>query len=206
VEAAVLVGPGATPVEFIQYLDAMRLLAEVGVREFRGDTCPWKRFELADGESVRRLQLSAEANSSEPEANTEHQRVDRVRIPALVEHVLHRLRLHEVLLIPFSPWRAIFDAVAFNLAENKAWQEVDAMASVELNSHDPLQCSCGDFNTLESLMTALLKDADSPAQSITIAALHTPMLIEFSPLGTANLTFGSPAIARELIGELAQRA
>lgn len=193
-------------VEFIQYVDALKPLSEIGVREIRGEGSQWKRFDLVAGKDVHRLHLCCGAEHIPKESAGETVHVSRERLPELVLHVLNRLRLHDVLLIPFSPWRKTFDAVAFNLADNKAWQEVDAMASVELNSHDPLQCDCGDFNTMKSLMTALLKDGDSPDQSLTIVAPRTPILMEFCPQGRVTIAFGNPAVARELSAELAERA
>jgi hypothetical protein len=54
--------------------------------------------------------------------------VEKDRLPKTVEHILHKLHLSQVLLIPVSKWRHLFDAVAFSMAENEEWQAVDTAA------------------------------------------------------------------------------
>jgi hypothetical protein len=191
-------------VEFIQYDDALKQIAEIGVREQRAAGEKWRRFVLTGKEPCRHVALGCAAERTEGAGC--HLNVNREKLPERIEMILHRLRLSEVLVIPFAPWRKVFDAVAFSLADNRAWQEVDATASVLLNTHDPLRCEPGDFHTLQALIQALLKDADSPDQAITISATRTPLLIEVLPEGRADVSIGKAAIAQELIGELSARA
>ncbi len=124
--------------------------------------------------------------------------VDRERLPHIVEHILHLLHLSQVLLIPTGKWRNVFDAVAFSLASNESWQEVDAAATVELNQRDPLLCTPADFPTLGELLAALYNDAESPEQGLSLVSPSAPILIEVVPAGALRISIGNRVLADEV--------
>ncbi|MCL4210949.1 MAG: hypothetical protein HRU76_06120 [Phycisphaeraceae bacterium] len=115
-----------------------------------------------------------------------------------VESMIGVLRLAQVLVFPVGKWRTVFDAVAFSMASDEHWQEVDAMASVELNTRDPLLCEPGDYHTLRRLVGALLSDAESPDQGITITTTGAPLLVEVVPQGALRVMLGNQALADEV--------
>jgi len=116
----------------------------------------------------------------------------------VVDGIILKLRLEQVLLIPTKPWRHVFDAVAFNLAENEDWQAVDAAATVELNRRDPLLCEQGDFQILNALIHALVQDADNPDQGLMLTTTSAPVLVEFVPEGTFRISVGHQVLADEI--------
>jgi hypothetical protein len=184
-------------VEFIDYDEALVLLKEQGIREApEGEQriC----LELADREGVVHLHLASTESTTTPHDMAEVVSVEKDSIASTVEHILHKLHLSQVLLIPVSKWRHVFDAVAFSMAGNEDWQAVDTAATVVLNTRDPLLCEPADFHTIRDLIKALLNDAESPEQGLMIATTGAPFVLELVPDGAASITVGNPALADEI--------
>ena len=120
-------------------------------------------------------------------------------LPDIIDQVVHRLNLHEIVLFPVGKWRHVFDAVAFSLAANEAWQEVDASATVELNTRDPLLCGPADFALVVELIRALFKDAEGPNQGLILTAAGVPVIAEVVPSGALRLSVGNRALADEVM-------
>ena len=78
-------------------------------------------------------------------------------------------------------------------------KKIDAAATVELNTRDPLLCEPGDFQTVNALIKALFNDADSEDQGIIITTTATPLLIEVSPVGHVRVSVGNEVLADELV-------
>lgn len=116
----------------------------------------------------------------------------------ILDGVLNRLHLEQVLIIPLAKWRGVFDAVAFSLAENEDWQEVDAAATVELNRRDPLLCTPADFGTLHVLLSALLSDADGMEHGVSMITPDRPLVVEVDPSGVLRMTFATRVLADEV--------
>ncbi len=184
--------------EFVRYDDVMDLLREQGVDEVPGDE---GRVYLAitDSQDVVHLHLATNESQTSPRDRASVVRVEKERLPAAVEHIIHKLRLNQVLLIPVCEWRKVFDAVAFSLADNEEWQVVDAAATVELNTRDPLLCEPGDFHTLSALMTVLLNDAESPDQGLMVTTTAAPVTVEIVPDGALRISIGNRVLADEVV-------
>ena len=183
--------------EFIDYGEALVLLREQGIREApEGEQriC----LELADGEGVVRLHLACTESTTTPHEAAEVVSVEKDSLPSTVEHILHKLHLSQVLLIPVSKWRHVFDAVAFSLADNEDWQAVNTAGTVVLNTRDPLLCEPADFHTISELIKALLSDAESPEQGLMITTTAAPFVFELVPDGAASISVGNPALADEI--------
>ncbi len=158
------------------------------------------RIELTMGEDADtvRVHMACADCGVEPLEGAEVVTVERERLPQVVEHILHLLHLAEVVMFPAAKWRNVFDAVAFSLAENEMWQEVDAAATVELNQRDPLLCMPADFPTIEELLTALFSDAENPEQGLAIVSPSAPILIEVIPAGALRISIGNRVLADEV--------
>lgn len=155
-------------------------------------------LRMADREGAMHLHLACEASPSEPRAGAEVRQMDKERLPAAIEHILHLLHVSEILLIPVAKWRNVFDAVAFSLAENEDWQQIDAAATVELNTRDPLLCDPAGFHTLIALVGALLSDAETADQGLMMLTPAAPVLIEVVPDGAVRLSLGDAVLADEV--------
>ena len=183
--------------EFIDYGEAFVLLREQGIREApEGEQriC----LELADGEGVVQLHLACTESTATPHDGAEVVSVEKDRLPNTVEHILHKLHLSQVLLIPVSKWRHVFDAVAFTMAENEDWQAVNTAGTVALNTRDPLLCEPADFHTISDLIKALLSDAESAEQGLMITTTAAPFVLELVPDGAVRISVGNPALADEI--------
>ncbi len=183
--------------EFVRDSEVIGLLKQIGVVEDpRDDERTYLHMSAAAG--VVRIHLATPEATAEPTPGARVVTLPVEKIPTAIEGVIHKLHLSEVILMPVSRWRHVFDAVAFALAENEDWQAVDAAATVELNSRDPLLCEPGDFHTLSALMGALLGNADDPRQGLMITTTAAPMLVEIVPDGAARMSFGNQVMADEV--------
>ena len=189
--------------EFVRHDEVVDLLNDFGVEQVPdgGDRIYLK---MRDGQGVVHLHLNGCESKCAPRKGASVIPTEKAKLPKLVEHIIHLLHLHQVLLIPVGKWRKVFDVVAFSLAQNEDWQEIDATATVELNTRDPLLCEPADFHTLVALIQALVQDADSPDQGLFFMATASPVLVEVVPDGAIRISLGSPALADELAEALPQ--
>lgn len=183
--------------EFVAHDEALALLREQGIREV-GEGTDRVSLEFDDSGEVVHLHLSCPDSTCAPHSGANTVTMAKDRLPGAVEHILHKLHLSQILLIPVGKWRKVFDAVAFSLADNEDWQAVDTAATVELNSRDPLLCEPADFHTVSALVRALLDDADRPEQGLMLASTVAPVLVELIPDGAARMSFGNRVLADEV--------
>lgn len=183
--------------EFVNEKEVFTLLRKLGLeRSLESED----RVELSmqSDDPVVQVHLSCDESNTVPADGVEVISIDKQRLPAVVEHILHLLRLSQILLVPVGKWRNIFDLVAFSLAENESWQEVDTAATVELNQRDPLLCEPADFPTLNDLLTALFQDAHNPDQGLMLVSTVAPILIEIIPDGALRISIGNQVLADEV--------
>ena len=131
-------------VEFVDRDEVMGLLGELDVHEVV-ETEEYAYLELSGNEGIVHLHLAGSGSNTPPREGASVVAVDSERMAHVVELIIHKLRLSQIILFPVAKWRNVFDAVAFSLAENEEWQAIDTAATVELNSRDPLLCEPGDF-------------------------------------------------------------
>ena len=184
--------------EFIRYDEVRALLKGHGVKEAPAEE-DRVYLKMEDGNDVVHLHLASHESTASPRDGASVVQVEKERLPKAVEHIIQKLRLNQVLLIPVCKWRKVFDAVAFSLADNEEWQEMDATATVKLNTRDPLLCEPGDFHTLNALMKVLINDADSPDQGLMITTTTAPLMVEIVPDGAIRVSIGDPVLADEVV-------
>jgi hypothetical protein len=184
-------------VEFVSQEEVIDLLREYGVRrEAHGEDQVYLRMDDAD-EAVH-VHLGCKESKAKPIEGATVVTVEKERLPKVVEHAIHLLHIAQGLLIPVGKWRKVFDAVAFSLAANEDWQAVDAAATVELNTRDPLLCDPADFHLFIELIGALMRDAENPDQGLTFIATASPVVIEVVPDGAVRISLGSQVLADEV--------
>lgn len=121
------------------------------------------------------------------------------RVASALEAVLHKLHLAPLHLIPVGRWREIFDAVSFELAAHDRWQEIDAQASLEQNSRDPLRCEARDLHMLREVVRALLANGEGgAAQALTIVATGQLLVVRVEPGRPLELHVGNAGVADQL--------
>lgn len=154
-------------------------------------------------EGMVRLHLACPASCAVPLDGASVTSFEKERLPKVVEHIIHLLNFEQILLIPIGKWRRVFDAVAFSLASNEDWQEMDAAATVELNTRDPLLCEPADFHTVIALIEALFNDAEHPDQGLMLIPTAAPVLIEIVPDGAVRINLGNAVLADEMADAVA---
>jgi hypothetical protein len=181
----------------------MEVLEEMGVVETLASN-ERLQLALADNDEVVHVHVRPEAGTTgDVRSGATVIGVTKDRLADVIEHLIHKLGLKQVLLVPIGKWRKVFDAVAFGLADNAHWQEIDACASVSLNTRDPLLCEPGDFHTLRDLIAAILRDAETPEQGIMITSTKSPLMVELHPDGSVRISVGNPVLADEIIATFA---
>jgi hypothetical protein len=187
-------------VDFVEAREVAELLDGYRIAQVEGG--PDCLFLEMESEGAVQMHLAAEGSEAVPHDGASVVPVPRDRLPALIEHIMHRLSCERVVLIPVGKWRGIFDAVAFSLAENEEWRQIDKAATVELNTRDPLLCEPGDFHTLMALIGALLNDAERPEQGLMLVPTAAPVLVEIVHDGAVRIWLGNPVLADELAAAL----
>ncbi len=182
--------------EFVKYAEALSLLNEQGVRE-RSVSEDVNSFDL-EGDEVVHFLVAAEGAEVDGRNNARSTTRPREELPAIAEAMLHKLHLGQALLVPVAKWRKVFDAVAFSLASNEDWQEIDATATVEQNTRDPLLCNPADFHTVNALIAALYSDAEDRDQALVITSTATPLIVEVLPEGALSISVGAQVLADEV--------
>ncbi len=186
--------------EFVSNEEVRELLREHGIAQ----SGPGQAAATGDQAAttlrsdVAHYHIRCNGSGAKPVAGAKVIVAEKDKLADMFEHILHLLSLSQVVLLPVGKWRGVFDAVAFSLAEHEDWQEFDASVTVELNTRDPLVCDAADFHTLVELVRALLRDAESPEQGVTVLCGNLPVLMEIVPDGAMRLSLGSQALADEL--------
>ncbi|HWB20447.1 MAG TPA: hypothetical protein VG711_09125 [Phycisphaerales bacterium] len=183
--------------EFVGNQEVQDLLEEFGVEEVQDDD---QRIflEMQDADGVVHYHLTCpDAAAIDPFSGAKIVPMPKDKLGGAVDRVIHNLNLSQVLAMPVTKWRKVFDTVAFSMAGNEHWQEMDAAATVELNTRDPLLFEPADFPTLVALVTSLMKDADHPDQGLMLMAAGTPVVIELVPTGAIRMSFGTQVLADE---------
>lgn len=193
--------------EFVSYSEAWAALQQQGLEEAeRTET----ELHLALRETPQVVVIDVAASDHRLAASLppEVRRVPRAAIPVIVEGIVHKLGLDPVLVIPVGRWRSVFEAVSTGMAHSEAWKAIDQMASVELNTRDPLMLGPTDHHSLGELLRVLLTDGTKDIQGISVAAPGSSMLIEVLPSGQMIIFLGNAhlaAQAREVIDQAAAK-
>jgi hypothetical protein len=164
-------------VEFVGYPEVLPRLREHGLEEFEDpDGCV--RLEMPATEGTRSLHVKAPTSHVVPYPEAEVFECDKEELAELVGQFLSRMYLSEVLIVPVSTWREIIDCVAYDLASDEDWLEMDAISAVHQNTRNALAVTRAETSVTVEMIRALLKNADSPRQDLCIVSEVTPLLVE----------------------------
>jgi len=183
-------------VEFISVEEVNELLAQHGIERQSPDED--HSFLRMTSPSAPQRHLAIPNCEVEPLDGAEVIEITSERMPEIIDHILHKLHHNQLILFPVGLWRSVFDVVAFSLAENEEWQRVDAAATVELNTRDPLLCETGDLHLVCDLVKRLFQDSESRDQGLILITAGIPLVMEVVPNGGVRLTFGTEAVAEEI--------
>ncbi|MDP7029633.1 MAG: hypothetical protein QF733_05365 [Phycisphaerales bacterium] len=183
--------------EFIPAGEAAGVIADHGLESESPDE-DHIYLRMRDGDTVQHHHVAIAGTSCSPREGAAVHEIANDKLADVVDHLMHKLHHSQILLIPVGKWRSVFDVVAFSLAANEEWQRIDAAATVELNSRDPLLADAGDLHLLCDLAKALLADSEKPDQGLMLISVGQPVVMEIVPTGGVRLSFGNQAIADEL--------
>ena len=183
--------------EFISKDEVAELLRSHGITQSSQDE-EHVYCSMSDEFAVAPGHLSITGSAVEPRSGATTIEVSGEDISGVIDSILHKLHHNQIILIPVGKWRSIFDVVAFSLASNEEWQAVDAAASVELNTRDPLLADVSDLHLLCDLIKALMQDSDKPDQGLTMITAGVPVALEIVPAGGVRMSFGNQAVAEEI--------
>jgi len=188
-------------VEFVPYNEAKAWLTELGA------------LERKDGDSIR-LVLDADAVSktrpgeivqatigeaSDERRDERHVDAKAETLGEIAEGILHKSHLNQILLIPVGQWRSVLDLLAFSLADDEDWLDIDAEASLHQNSHDALMIQPRQRHIIPKIVNALIESGDDPSHDLTIASVESPLLVEVRPSGTLRLSCLGRDVADQLL-------
>jgi len=186
-------------VEFVSESEAFGVLEQFGIIPTPDPSdADFMPLTMQDQDDAVHVHVTNGESAATPRDGARVVEVEPGRLPKAVEHLIHQLHLSEVLLVPVTKWRAVFDAVAFSMASNEEWSEVDATATVELNRRDPMLFEPADYHTLIDLITALISDGEERSQGLVVVSPAAPVLLEIIPDGAVRMSFGTPALADEV--------
>lgn len=183
--------------EFIPKDEVAELLRSHGITQSSQDE-EHVYCSMSDDVAVAHCHLSIPDSKVEPRSGASVVEISDENMAGVVDSILHKLHHNQFILIPVGKWRSIFDVVAFSLASNEEWQAVDAAATVELNTRDPLLADAGDLHLLCDLIKALMQDSDKPDQGLTMITAGVPVALEIVPNGGVRISFGNQAVAEEI--------
>ena len=189
---------GIRALEFLPEQEIAGLLAELGVIQTpQGDSCVLMHME---DEHCDVQDCLCKEDSCENPAGAHCYQLGEVQLIDATCEAAKRMHQGQTVLIPAGKWRSIFDAVAFSMASNEAWQEFDTSATTMLNTRDPLLCEGGDEQLMTSLVNALMQDGEDVEQSLFLVPAGAPVLMHIQPGGPVRLWFGNQVLADEVSG------
>ena len=188
---------GVIKVEFISEGEVSQLLKSHGITQVPEDE-DHVYCRMGDEAASNHVHLCVPDAAGEPRDGAQVYEIEPDRMEGVLNHVLHKLHHNQFILIPVGKWRSIFDAVAFSLAENEEWQAIDAAATVELNTRDPLLADAGDLHLLCDLVGAIIRDSETPDHGLMMITAGVPVVLELVSAGVVRMSFGNQAVAEEV--------
>lgn len=186
--------------EFLPYAQIRRTLGEQGIVEQIED----QRLRLVIRDPVEKwASKTARVVFGSADSRNGARRIPMApgRTGEIAERLLQKAHVDDFVIIPAGRWRPILDIIAFDLASNEVWLEVDADASLHQNTREPLGLLARQRAVLREILESLhTRDAGDECD-LEIAALGSPFVLEASPRGT--LTLQCPeAIADTLVNAI----
>lgn len=187
--------------EFFEFDRAWRTLSSEDVVTITGEapaSVDCLQIDYDERRAAHRTIFAAREGHEVDVADAEILDVPREKAGEVLEHILHKLHVEPVLILPIGRWRSVFDVLTPALADNEQWMDIDSEATIELNTRDPLLFKLRDLHLLRTVVENVLKHSETLDQGISIAATQAPLLVEVEPAGGVLLTIGNEGLADEV--------
>ena len=187
--------------EFVEHALTWNRLRKQGV--VAAEDVPGElRIDLDESTSVVTFDVAAHDHPQSASLATGIRRVQRREFGPIVEGIVHKLKLPETVVIPVGTWRDVFEAVAKPMSTHAQWRAIDAAATVELNTRDPLLFGPEHHHLLRDLVDAVAA-GERAAQGIAVVGVDMRIVIEVLPVGQMIVFAGDDHLAhpvRAVIG------
>jgi len=183
--------------DFLPEQEINELLNELGVATRpEGEHCVF--MAMGDDHAAVKHCLCNDKNPCESDTKTLCSEMTAEKMVRSLLGAIHKIHEGQTLMIPVGKWRLAFDAVAFSMAGDEAWQEFDASATIKLNTRDPLLFESGDEQLLASVVTSLMNDGETQDQGVYLIPVGAPVLVHIQPRGPVKFWFGTSVLADEV--------
>lgn len=174
--------------EFVQYREVLPGLQEQGLIE-TADDAGLCRLEIESQPRLKTLHIKDPTSRVPPYPDAIVLDRPKVEIAEILEQALDRIHLSEVLVIPVGQWRAVIDCVAFDLASDEEWQEIDRLAALNQNTRNALAVTRGETRLLIDMVRSLFANGTEANQDLTVTSDVAPLLVEIFHDGAISLTW-----------------
>ncbi len=178
---------GDPSVIFIKYEDILPDLKAQGLIEV-ADEQNLIRLEMGTESEVGVCHFADPASKVLPYPGAEVFSRPASDIPSIIEQMLSKVHLSEMLVIPVDRWRPIVDCIAFEMADDENWTEIDAMMAMHQNTRNALSVPRSETDVLIHMIRCLLANAEGPQQDIMITSDVRPVLFEIFSDGALSVT------------------
>lgn len=182
--------------DFVEYQDVLPALKDLGVEEVE-DGDGLSRLELGPSKNLKIIHVKAPESRVDPYPEAEVSERSKDEIAELVRELLNRLHLAELLVVPVSTWRDVITCVAYDLAEDEEWQEMDAVSAIHQNTRNPLAITQPEYNVLNDMIASLFRNGESPKHDVIITSDMAPLLIEIFHDGAISIT-SDPSVSTHI--------
>lgn len=174
--------------EFVQYREVLPGLQEQGLIE-TADDAGLTRLEIEPQPRLKTVHVRDPQSKVQPYPDAIVIDQPKADLAGLLEQALDRIHLSEVLVVPVGQWRSIIDCVAFDLAADEEWQEIDRLAALHQNTRNALAVTRGETRLLIDMVRSLLTNATEPMQDLCITSDVAPLLVEVFHDGALSITW-----------------
>ncbi len=122
-------------------------------------------------------------------------------LPKLIEGIIHKEHLAEVAVCPAGTWGPIVDLLAFVLAADEHWNEIDAEIALNLRTRNPLMLDGPDLRLCRKIAGTIIEQGEPGTHDFAVVALGAPVAINVEQRGRLVVWCGNPAIA-DLVASL----
>ncbi len=181
--------------EFLQHKEFIESLRTGGmVERVSGGLARYEIVAEHAGLSPRVVIFGAGGADADP-AGSRRVEAPAASLPKLIEGIIHKEHLAEVALCPAGAWGPIVDLLAFELAADEHWNEIDAEIALNLRTRNPLILDGPDLRLCRKIAGTILEQGEPGAHDFAVVALGAPVAINVEQRGRLVVWCGNPAIA-----------
>lgn len=174
-------------VEFLEYREVLPALTRQGLAEAE-DGEGLIRLEFDPDPRLKCVHYKDPASTFPPYPDAAVKEKSKDALPELVRQIIVKMNLNDVQVIPVGAWRDVLDCVAFELANDEHWREVDALAAMHQKTRNPLIFAKAETPILAKMIKALLTGGTTARHDVIITSDARPLLLEIFHDGAFSLT------------------